>query len=258
MTQFQSDDSERKELARKYESARFDLLIIIGLTVLNIVTLLMGSDTMALFSASLPYYAIVFGILLEALPFGAMLAGTVLLLYFVCWLFSKRHSAWMTVALVLFVIDTLCLLGLYILAEETFGALDLMIHAFSLYCLAVGVVSAHRLKKMPEEVFEEDFEEEEESLPNSRPLGRIDEQEKYRVLLETDCGGHHVCYRRVKRTNQLVVDNYIYDEIKMLVETPHSLSAVVDGHRFEVGMNGGNQSFISLDGQLVKTKLRLL
>lgn len=257
MTHFQSDDGERKELARKYESARFDLLIIIGLTILNIVTLLMGSDTMTLFSASVPYYAIAFGILLEVLPLGAMVAGAVLLLYFICWLFSKRNSVWMAVALVLFSIDTLCLLGFYILAEEISGVLDLLVHAFSLYCLSIGVVSANKLKKMPEEIFDEDFDEEEDSLPDSKPIGRINEQEKCRVLLETHCAGHHVCYRRVKRTNQLVIDNYIYDEIKMLVETPHALSAVVGGHRFEVGMDRGSQSYISLDGQPVKTKLRL-
>lgn len=257
MDNFQSADSERRQLVQKYDSARFDLLIVIGLTILNIILLFAGSDSMMLFSASVPYFAIVFGILLDVLPLGVLVAAVVLVLYFVCWLLSKKHSAWITVALVLFSMDTLCLLGFYVLAEEISGIMDLLIHFLALYYIVGGVIAANKLKKMPEEVFEVEAEEEQEQLLPSTPLGRINENEKCRVLLEAHCGGHHVVYRRIKRTNQLVIDHHIYDELKMLVETPHALSAVVDGHRFAVGMNQANQSFISLDDQVVKTKLRL-
>lgn len=76
--------------------------------------------------------------------------------------------------------------------------------------------------------------------------------------METTHGTHHILYRRIKGKNQLVIDNYLYDEVEMrIVETAHSLSAVVDGHRYEVGMTAGSKSYIRIDGQTVKTKLRL-
>ena len=79
--------------------------------------------------------------------------------------------------------------------------------------------------------------------------------QKVRVLLEETYGTYHICYRRVKRLNQLVINNYIYDEVEYLAEPPHSLSAVMNGTRIEVGYDGV-KSYISIDGKRIKEKIR--
>ena len=77
------------------------------------------------------------------------------------------------------------------------------------------------------------------------------------MLLEDDVLGRNVCYRRVKRVNELVIDGYVYAEIEMLLETPHELKAVICGHTVTAGLTPNNISYISLDGNVVKKKLRL-
>lgn len=248
----QSD--ERTKLTQKFNAARIDLLLVIVLTLLNILMFFAGSDTMMLFSASVPYYVLIIAAINDLLPMGMIVAVVSLGLYFLCWLGSKKRPGWLLLAMTLFIIDTLWLIMIYVSVGELSGILDFVIHALVLYYLISGYVAARKLKALPEApVAQFDASD----LEPTAPRGRIDENEKCRILLEAHCGGHHVVYRRVKRSNQLVIDNYIYDEIQMLVETSHSLSAVLDGHRFVVGMQQNSQSFISLDGQVVKTKLRL-
>lgn len=92
---------------------------------------------------------------------------------------------------------------------------------------------------------------------HSTPLRRVEEDEKHRVLLEHEVFGHHICYRRVKRTNELVIDQYVYDEVTMLMETAHELRAVIDGCTIEVGFDGVAHSFVRVNGEKVASKLRL-
>ena len=70
--------------------------------------------------------------------------------------------------------------------------------------------------------------------------------------------GHYVVYRRVKKTNELVIDLYVYDEIEILVECAHSLEARIDGHLIVVGFDGVSHSYLSVDGEIVAKKLRLI
>lgn len=90
------------------------------------------------------------------------------------------------------------------------------------------------------------------------PILRIaDTNVRSRVLLEADAAGHHICYRRVKRINELVIDGYVYADVEMLMETAHALTAQMDGHVFQAGFDGVAHSYIRVDGVQVVRKLRL-
>lgn len=52
-------DQERQRLTHAVKTARIDLILMIALTMLNIILLYTGSDTMMLFSVSLPYWGLV-------------------------------------------------------------------------------------------------------------------------------------------------------------------------------------------------------
>ena len=255
----------RQSLEQKQKAGRNNLLLAIILTVVNIVMLLAGSETMMLFSVSVPYYAVVFGVVFESQEMiitGCVIAAVILIVYFLCWLLSKKRIGWLIAALVLLILDTLALIGFYLLAGEISGILDFLFHALLIYYLAAGVHSAGKLKKMPanEPVAVEAVSAEEESAAQvmySTPLRRADMDAKHRVLLEETYGGHQIVYRRVGRVNELVIDGYVYDEYEALMEYAHCLSAQISGHTIEVGFNQIGYSYLNVDGKQIKKKVRL-
>lgn len=248
--------AERERLQKKYDSARSNLLLAIVLTVVNIVLFFTGSGTMLLFSVSVPYYAVIFGDVFGIAPVGVCFAVVVLVAYFLCWLLSKKRVGWLIAALVLFLIDTLAMAGMYMLIEDTSGIMDGLIHIWVLYYLFAGVSAHGKQKKLPSV---SKMPAEEEALPDySTPLRRAEEDVKCRVLLESEYDGHRVCYRRVKRVNELVIDGQVYDEYEALVELPHTLTARLAGHTYEVGCSENSRTFFNVDGEQIESKIRLI
>lgn len=163
----------RMQLERQYTTARFDLLVLIAFTVINLLMLVSQNFTYFLFSVNLPYllvdlgmyfggvYANVdpalmeagYGILGEGF-FYAMLAVAILIVcvYFVCWLLSANGKVgWLVAALSLFAIDTLLMLGMIAigLSEPSIDFfIDVAFHAYVLYALAQGLRAHCALKKL--------------------------------------------------------------------------------------------------------------
>ena len=80
---------------------------------------------------------------------------------------------------------------------------------------------------------------------------------KARELLRADAQGYQIVYRRVKRTNELVINGKVYDEYVALMESPHTLSAVVDGHTIEMRYDATSHMQIYFDNTLLAKKFRL-
>lgn len=249
----------------KYLVARKNLLLMLVLTVVNIVLFVVGADTMLLFSATVPYYGVVFGLVLGN-PFifllGVGIAVISLLIYLLCWIFSKKHYGWMVTAMVLFIFDTVVMAVLYVLMADVSGILDILIHAWVLYYLIMGTRCGIQIKNMPEPIMEqaelpEETGDDAESYEDSNYLRRADMDVKHRVFVETDALGHRICFQRVKRTNELVIDGYVYAEVEMLIETAHELKARIDGHEISGGFDGIAHSYIGVDGTKVAKKIRL-
>lgn len=260
--------SQKELFQQKVNNARSNLLLVIVFTIINIVLVLLGSETTFLFSATMPYLSVALGYFSEFTPFfvaGLITSLLIIVGYFLCWLFSKKHFGWMIAALVLFSIDTLCLIGVYVMIQDFSGVIDFAIHIWVLYYLIIGVKYGYKLKNMPvESKSEESFVyeqapviEEATQFEVSAPLRRADTEVKSRTLLETNYNGRHICYRRVKRVNELVIDGYVYDDVEILVELAHSLTAKLDGHTYQVGYDGSVHSYLSVDGNTVMKKLRL-
>ena len=141
----------KKEITRglaqqQYNNARTNLLVMVGFTLVNVILALTGSDVMMLFSATFPYIAALFG---AAWADGVIIA---IVVYFLCWLFSKKRVGWMAAALVLFCIDTVFMVAFYFYIEDFSGFLDVAFHIYVLYYLIMGVRYGTALKKLPEEV----------------------------------------------------------------------------------------------------------
>lgn len=255
--------NSRAYLQKQYNSARSNLLLMIILTLVNILLFAAGSESMMLFSATIPYYAVGIGAVRESrvlLLVGIIFAAVTLVLYLLCWIFSKKRYGWMIPALIFFIIDTVVLGLLMLLVQELSGILDVLIHAWVLYYLIIGVRSGSKLSHLPAEetAFAEPCQPESAApAVNSAPLRTAEPDDTARAFLEGDYVGHHICYRKVRRTNELVVDGHVYDQVEMLLESVHSLNAVIDGHAISAGYDGAC-SFLTIDGQQVDRRIRVV
>lgn len=132
-----------------FASARSNLLLVAGFTAVNVILRLVSADMYFLFSASTPMAFLDIAEVTEIsslMRVAAVLAFIVIGVYLLCWFMSKKQSAWMIVATVLFALDTLVLLGLYDLSSMI---IDLLIHVWVLYYLITGSVAAVKMKKQP-------------------------------------------------------------------------------------------------------------
>jgi hypothetical protein len=148
-----------------------NLLLVLGMTLINIVVCCLGSDRYFLFSASIPYYLVLMGSLWTGRfpdeyytewPASEHFLGTsflivmlvialiILLVYLCCFLLSKKNKVgWLLTAAVFFGIDTIGMLMLYGLSADSI--FDIVFHVWVLYYLIVGVVNGYKLKKLPED-----------------------------------------------------------------------------------------------------------
>lgn len=92
----------------------------------------------------------------------------------------------------------------------------------------------------------------------TKVLRVADTDVKSRTLLEASVQGYQICYRRVKSTNELVINGRVYDEVKAVIEFKHKLCAQLDGHHIEAGLDHQDYSYILFDGELIKEKKRLI
>ena len=284
--------SPRAVLTARYNGGRSNLLLVVAFTLINVIMAALGGDSYFLFSAIIPYYIALngafaagamseeyyaeFGLLKpESVDAGLLLgfiaiAVVILALYLLCWFLSKKRSGWLMAALVLFTLDTAFLFINYGFALDML--LDILFHGWVLYSLISAIFAYRKLQSLPEEepveVTEGDLTEADGSAASSQegeaaasvpadsaPLRTADTSVKSRILLETTVLGHNVCYRRVKKTNELVIDGNVYDEYTAAIEKPHYLAATLGGHVIAAGCDGA-RSYICLDGEIVAKKLR--
>ena len=271
--------SRRDLLENRYNSTRRNLLLVAVVTLLNVV--IIKSDMYYLFSAMLPYtiaylaalFCGVFpaeyyeGEVMEFFPMSVfyvaiavalVMIGLYVLAFFMS---SKGRVGWLIFALVFFGLDTLFLLGFYGISLDM--TLDYLFHIWIIVILSLGIGAHFKLKKLPEEPelavasVEETGAEAAAESADSRPLGMADMEVKSRIFLQVEANGYTITYRRVKKTNQLLINNHVYDEYEALVEQAHVLSATLGGHLYEVGTGSNSVMFIDVDGQRLAKKLRI-
>jgi hypothetical protein len=225
-----------------------------------------------------------------------VIAAVAVGLYVLCWFLSKKHVGWMIAAAALFVVDTMFLILYYGVSVDFL--MDYLFHAWVLFILIRGIVSYYRAKQLenaasfvgaeaiasfgmkqsaePEaqeiqeaqempvepETAEQAVETDSESEPARRDspiLHMADYSVKNRILLIMQVDDLEICYRRVGKVNELVVNSMVYDLLDTgHVETAHELSAVVKGREIAVGTDAASQMYIRVDGEIVKRKLRLI
>ena len=281
----QNNSSLKDMLKTKYMSSCNNLLLVVTFTVINVILLITNSDSYFLFSAYIPYALVDLGMFLCGrypqelyADFGNMefvdntffttmvvIAVVIVLVYFLSWIFSKKGKVgWLIASLVLFAIDGAVML-LY-LGFSVEIIIDIVFHIWVIVSLSMGILNYYRLKRLPEDLPDTPFGEPTEDtdlqpmaeqIAEQKQLRNADFSVKHKILAEGEVLGHTVIYRRVKRTNELIVDGLVYDELEALVETAHTLTAEIDGHIITAGYDGRFHSFIKIGNELVTKKIRL-
>lgn len=156
----QTQGFTKKELAeRQFLSSRLTVLLICVFTAINIILALTGSDSYFLFSASIPYYAVILSYISVAageLPMGVLIvaiafAVVVIAAYLLCFIFGKKHFGWLIAALILFSLDTIYFIYIIISAFDASMIIDIVFHLYVIYSLVMSVVNFFRLKNTAEE-----------------------------------------------------------------------------------------------------------
>lgn len=268
---------EKQMLQSRYSAARMNLLGMVIFSLFNILMLATNSGTYFLFSASVPYLLTDIGMFFcgrypdevytgefEGMLFAkqslfwAMIVISIIILgvYALCWFLSRNNNVKpLKAALVLFCIDT----GILVLNGGLSAIVDLAFHVWVIVILVMGIKAHKKLQELPDEPIEVEFTDlgEEGEAPKDSPILRpMDTEVKARVLLDTEIYNYHIIYRRIKKTNELVINGNVYAEYSATMELPHELSAWVDGHRICAGMDHASHSYISVDGNIVKRKIR--
>ncbi len=271
----------RHQLEQKYTTSRLNLLLLMIFTTVNVVMLLTKSFTYFLFSASIPYFLVNLGMLVcglydpeyyiqeglvgmefvdsSFLVVMTVIAALILIAYLACFFFSKNmNGGWLIVALVLFGIDTLGMFALYDISADML--IDILFHIWVIYYLVLGISAWRKMKTVPVQHFTEEellMVNENGERYDSTPLRTADMSTKSRTFLAANELGHTIEYRRVKKTNELLIDGRVYDEYTALMEFPHTLIAVIDGHIISAGINSSSRMFITVDGNVVANKVRI-
>ncbi|MBE6990851.1 MAG: hypothetical protein E7426_08955 [Ruminococcaceae bacterium] len=271
---------------RRYSSGRSSLLAVVIFGAVNTVLALVGSNTYFLFSNYLAYIEALKGRMVfaftggtGALVRGALIALAILAVYLVCWLLSKKQRIWLLLAALLFLVDT----GIVVSDLLQLGAgdlfMDLLFHVFVLVSLLLGFAagkSAQTTEKAPEQrepwdapptrsgTGDSDFYDMTDTAPqsgydglrpDSRPIGLP--AEKARVLVEADCGGHHIQTLRSRGLTELVIDGRVYGRQEGVIETEYTISAVVDGREIATSFSPSGRQSILVDGEVIAKKQRL-
>lgn len=272
--------TQKTILENQYKSSIANILLVVAFTAVNSVFLLLNSNTYFLFSAILPYAAVDYGMYCcgmypaeyyygdeifydKTFLFAMVAVAAVMIgLYLISWIFAKKKKiGWLIFALVFFVIDTI---GMFFLIEiGTDSIFDIVFHVWVLVSLGRGVLAYNKLKKLPEEepvavAFGAEADGEAAFQPDTAVLRMADTEGKARIFVQADYNGKHIEFRRIKRTNELVVNGMVYAEYEALAESAHTLTAVIGGQRFEAVYDGFTNVMIFVDGQEIARATRII
>lgn len=153
----------------KYNNARSQILIALIFTLINIALVFINNgSSYFLFSIYVPYFMILlsysfcgmmpadyydesFGDFLPKsfLAVVCVIAAVVLIVYLLCYIFSKKHIGWMIAALVLVSIDTVLLLIIEFSAGTLSSSfMDILFHIWLVYYAAAALKYHRDIKKM--------------------------------------------------------------------------------------------------------------
>ena len=94
--------------------------------------------------------------------------------------------------------------------------------------------------------------------PDTKCLGQPQEERKYRLIVQAMHGGRTIEVRRSYGLTELVIDGRLYGKREGVAEMPYRLTARVDGHEIATVLEPTGMQKITVDGEVIAKKLRLI
>ncbi len=254
--------------ALRYRRATVDLGFVAVLAVVNLIISLSGGAIYFFFAAFSPTAAFLYGKSIGTvtgntlfITAGIFLSFCLCALYVYLWYKAKKSYLSLAAASVLYGLDTVLIFVFSLLGYGTLGFIDTAAHLFITYNLCQGFLGGRALSKITmldksqvEALFrrllessegetpltEENGEENGNPLPESRPLRPA--KARKRCFFDTFYEGMHILAYRSFGCTELVINGFVYDEIRGVVEFAYRLEAVVSGHRITLAMEPGAAS----------------
>lgn len=290
--------NEEQSVNLAYNSSRALLLVYIIDTTANLISLIIGGTYYSLFSSILPYsvtdYAMYMCGMYPPESYGAhifpfwdkafftlavVISVLIIGVYVFCLIMSrKRRYGWLIPLVILIMSDTPVQHYNYAIpyADMSLEIIFDIVIAISLI-FAINMALIYKLQRKnrvaqkaaktgstnSEDFGGNDLDEilqaaEDRTPVDSTPLRMADMTVKYRTLLEHTEDGFRILYRRVGKTNELIIGGKVYDEYIARLEFAHNLNAVVSGHEIQAGFDGMSTSYIMFDNKIVVRKTRLI
>ncbi len=253
---------ERRLLKIKISRARTNLLFFIILSALQIYTIATGGSLLMPFSSSLALWiandSLFFAIQNNdpsILTLGVVGAAAVIVVFFLCYMLSKKHKKWMLAGLILIGIDTLVLLFLAFVNGLSGWVLDIVLHGMLFYFMFVGVKASIDLEKLPPydsvdepiwsnrqpsfgdepqqggEMFDAGFVPRDDEEELSDPIGKYEDDGTLPL-----CNGkkNGLAVFAVIRNNvaELVINGMVCDRLSVANKTEFTLCAIVNEINF--------------------------
>ncbi len=250
--------------ALRYRRATADLGFVAVLAVINLIISLSGGAMYFFFAAFSPTAAFLYGKAIGAavgetlfITVGIFLSFCLCALYVYLWYKAKKNYLFLGAAALLYGLDTGLIFAFSLLGYGTLGFIDTAAHVFITYNLCRGFLGGRALsrftrldKAQVEELFRrllevgegetfspEEKQEELPSRPESRPLRPA--KARKRCFFDTVYEGMHILAYRSFGCTELVINGYVFAEMRGIVEVAYRLEAVVMGHCVALTMEPG-------------------
>lgn len=263
------------DLKIKVNRARFNLMFMIVLSIINIITILSGGNFQMPFSCSIASYSVALGKESYAqdgniapIIIGLLLSFIVLLALTICYFRSKTNIVFLVAPIGIIIVDTFALLVISIFTGSVSSGtffLDFVFHILSIYYLVKGIKAFKQIGDFREFPIEantdsdsEDSVNEENSYDESLDIYEDDGSEP---LLSGTYSGLSIFTVNSEGTAELVVNNYVCDRLDVTYLFEYELSAYVNEIHliFQYNKNESSESmFLYANDELLDSKNVLL
>ncbi len=236
--------------------ARYNLMFIIILTIINIVFIIFKGTTIIPFSCSIATYATAFAMENSLLPVGLTIAALILLPLLICYFKSKDNALFIVAPVGILVVDSLALVIISIISGAIISVsflFDFIFHIISIfYLIKAGKAykSLGDFNAIPDEIISETIDDsddedlnydDDEDVESTEPISEYND-DGTEPLLKGDYKGLHVFAVIRNGTAELVINNYVCDSLEVTYFTEFELKAIVNNINFSFQYNQDHHS----------------
>lgn len=249
---------KRTQLKIKINRGRYNILFFVLMSIINIFMITSGNESMMPYSSAISNTSVSMGVSASMQSgsetpriIGLVISCAVLLLFMICYLFSKSKPLYLMLSLTLVIADTITLTVISASTNTLTSGhilLDLAIHALAIFYLLGSVRAYNELIRLPDKKDEPDanvptqnvetqthaFDDEEQFKDDNyaeedltKPICKYEDDSAEPLVSGTYNGLNIFAVIRNGKA-ELVINNYVCDELEIAYLNEFQLRAIVN------------------------------